>query len=155
METLVSPTLEDGIFLGWATLRELISGPNNGPIHFDNQFKTLNTKLRRNFLEPTPSQNHADSSIDKNICQTNRVEVVEKIRSITTGKIAPTETSDATAAAKWAMFGTSAEATQSVEKTNAKEPRCKNECCGSYSPTARFPLESQKRDEPCLFDRFH
>ena len=61
MEALVSPTLEDGIFLGWATLRDLISGPNPEPIHFDKQFATPNTKLRRGFLKPTLSQNHADT----------------------------------------------------------------------------------------------
>ena len=55
------PTLEDGIFLGWATLRDLISGPNPEPIHFDKQFATPNTKLRRGFLKPTLSQNHADT----------------------------------------------------------------------------------------------
>ena len=61
VEALVLPTLEDGIFLGWATLRDLISGPNPEPIHFDKQFATPNTKLRRGFLKPTLSQNHADT----------------------------------------------------------------------------------------------
>ena len=61
VEALVSPTLEDGIFLGWATLRDLISGPNRGHIHFDNHSATPNTKLRRDFLDPTISQQHADT----------------------------------------------------------------------------------------------
>ena len=85
----------------------------------------------------TPSD-WKNSSVDKNICQANRVGVVEKIKSTTTGKIAPTETSDATAAAKQAMFETSAEATQSLGKT----------------PIAGFYPEICKRDKPRLVDRF-
>ena len=61
VKALVSPTLEDRIFLGWATLRELISRPNPWHIHSDNQSTTPNTKLRREFLGPTFSQNHADT----------------------------------------------------------------------------------------------
>merc|ERR1712051_804209 len=44
VEALVSPTLEDGISLGWATLRDLTSGPNRSHIHFDNHSATPNTK---------------------------------------------------------------------------------------------------------------
>ena len=61
VEALVSPTLEDGIFLGWATLRDLISGPNRDHIHFDNYPKTPSIKLRRDVLEPTISQQNADA----------------------------------------------------------------------------------------------
>ena len=56
MEALISPSLEDGIFLGWATLRDLISGPI-----YDNQFQTPITKLRSDILEPEISQNHANT----------------------------------------------------------------------------------------------
>ena len=51
VEALVSPTLEDGIFLGWATLRDLISGPNRDHIHFDNYPEKPSIKLRRDLLE--------------------------------------------------------------------------------------------------------
>ena len=61
VEALVLPTLEDRVFLGWATLRDLISGPNRGLIHFDNHSATPNTKLRHDILESTRSQQHADT----------------------------------------------------------------------------------------------
>ena len=44
VEALVSPTFEDGISLGWATLRDHISGPDRDHIHFDNYPKTPSTK---------------------------------------------------------------------------------------------------------------
>ena len=61
VEALVLPMLEDRVFLGWATLRDLISGPNRGLIHFDNHSATPNTKLRHDILESTRSQQHADT----------------------------------------------------------------------------------------------
>ena len=56
VEGLILPSLEDRIFLGWTTLRDLI----NGPI-YDNQFPTPNAKLRRKILEPESSHNHANT----------------------------------------------------------------------------------------------
>ena len=61
VEALLSPSLEDGIFLGWTTLRYLISGPNHGSLYSDNQPPTLSTELSRDNLEPEISQNHADT----------------------------------------------------------------------------------------------
>ena len=56
VEGLILPSLEDRIFLGWNTLRDLIRGPI-----YDNQFLTLTTKLRRDNLEPENLQNHANT----------------------------------------------------------------------------------------------
>ena len=61
VEALLSRLLEDGIFLGWTTLRDLIRGPNRDSVYFDKQSPTLNTELRRDILEPEISRNHADT----------------------------------------------------------------------------------------------
>ena len=53
---------------------------------------------------------------------------MEKTKFTTIEKIALTKTNDVIVAAKRAMFEMSAEETQSLLKTNAKEPRCKNGC---------------------------
>ena len=58
VEALLSASLEDGIFLGWTTLKNLISGTNE-PIRHDDF--NLTTELRYNVLEPEISHNHANA----------------------------------------------------------------------------------------------
>ena len=58
VEALISPLLEDEIFLIWTTLRDLISGPVYG-----NQFPTPNAKKRlTNNLEPESLHNHVNTT---------------------------------------------------------------------------------------------
>ena len=58
VEALISPSLEDEIFLGWTTIRDLISGPVYG-----NEFPTWNAKIRHNNnLEPESSLNHVNTT---------------------------------------------------------------------------------------------
>ena len=61
VEALLSPSLEDGIFLGWTTLRDLISGLNHGPPYSDNLTPTTITEIRRDILDPENSHNHANT----------------------------------------------------------------------------------------------
>ena len=58
VEALISPLLEDEIFLGWTTLRDLMSGPIYG-----NQFPTPNAKIRHsNGIEPKSLHNHVNTT---------------------------------------------------------------------------------------------
>ena len=58
VEALISPSLEDKIFLGWMTLRNLMSGPIYG-----NQFPTPDAKVRRkNNIEPKSLHNHVNTT---------------------------------------------------------------------------------------------
>ena len=58
VEALILPKLKEEIFLGWTTLRDLMSGPICG-----NQFPTPNAKVKRsNDIEPKSLHNHANTT---------------------------------------------------------------------------------------------
>ena len=59
VEALLLSSLEDGIFLGWTTLKDLISGLDHGLPYSDNLIPTI-TELRRDILGPEISHNHAN-----------------------------------------------------------------------------------------------
>ena len=57
VKALISPSMEDKVFLGWTTLRGLMSGPI-----YDEKLPTLNATAKRSHdIEPEFSRNHEET----------------------------------------------------------------------------------------------